>query len=351
MPAPVPETPVAPVPQLKNHPRKEKAEPPKKPFTHLNSEARELYSHLLAAAREFIIKADQPAAVGYGEITGFCDSTVNALKTNPVLLNYTAFSTADNYLYAHTANVIILSQAIALDLDLQQEDIRLLSFCAMVHDWGMPEFQELSSKKDYLTDAEFSRVAFHVEAGAARLDKLPDIGSNLERVKRIVCQVHERADAKGYPLGLPGKDIDPLAQIIGIADVYEAITHPRTWRESLNPAEAIKQFLEQKTGPAFNLKILKALMRVLSIYPPSSLVLLSGGEIARVIMPRKGSLTRPLVEILLDADSAPVQSLVLDLYDHPLRDTIARPVSMTELKGKNPEFAAGLEAARWWTGG
>ena len=168
-----------------------------------------------------------------------------------------------------------------------------------------------------------------------------------ERIKKIVCQVHERVDAKGYPFRLSGKDIDLLAQIIGTADVYEAMTHPRTWREALNPPEVIKLFLEQKSGPVFNLKILKALIHTLSIYPPASLVALSGGEIARVLKPRKGSLTRPLVEILLDAGFAPVQTALLDLYEHPVRDAIASPVSLAELKGKNPEFAAGLESARW----
>lgn len=324
-------------------------ESPQRPFGQLDLEARDIYGRLLLATREFIIQADHPAAVEYGKITGICDLTSETLKTNPVLLNYVAFSTADNYLYAHTANVIILSQAIALDLGLPQEDTRLLSFCAMAHDWGMTGFRELSSKKEYLTDAEFSQVALHVETGIARLDNLTDIDSRLkERVKKIVCQVHERVDASGYPFRLPGKEIDLLAQIIGTADVYEAITHPRTWREAMNPAEAIKQFLEQKRGPKFNLKILKALIHILSIYPPSSLVALSGGETARVIKLRKGSLTRPLVEILLDADSAPVQNLVLDLYDHPLRDAIVRTVSLAELKEKNPEFASGLEAARWW---
>jgi len=222
----------------------------------------------------------------------------------------------------------------------------------MAHDWGMTGFQELSSKKEYLTDVEFSQVALHSEAGAAKLDSLQNIDSGLrERIKKVVCQVHERIDAKGYPFRLSGKDIDLLAQIISTADVYEAMTHPRTWREALNPPEVIKLFLEQKSGPVFNLKILKALIHTLSIYPPASLVALSRGEIARVLKPRKGSLTRPLVEILLDTDFAPVQTALLDLYEHPVHDAIARPVSLAELKGKNPEFAAGLEAARWWTEG
>ena len=348
----VPKVPAAPVPQLKNRPLKTKVEPPQKPFNQLDPEARGIYGRLLAAAREFVIPADRPDTGKYEKITGLCDLTFETLKTNPVLLNYTAFSTADNYLYAHTANVTILSQAIALDLGLQREDTRLLSFCAMVHDWGMTGFQELSSKKKCLTDAEFSRVALHVEAGAARLDNMTDIDPLLkERIKKIVCQVHERVGANGYPFRLSGKEIDLLAQIIGVADVYEAMTHPRSWREALHPHEVIKRFMERKNGPDFNIKILKALIHALSIYPPASLVALSSGEIARVVRVRKGSLARPLVEIILDTDSAPVQNLVLDLYEHPIHNSIVRSVSLAELEKRNPEFAAGLESARWWVEG
>ncbi|PJB27244.1 hypothetical protein CO111_06295 [Candidatus Desantisbacteria bacterium CG_4_9_14_3_um_filter_50_7] len=344
-----PELPAAPLPQPKKESRKTKADPPLRPFGQLDPEAKEIYGRLLAAARRFIIQAGRPADGIYGEVTDLCDLTLETLKTNPVLLNYAAFATADNYLYAHTANVIILSQAIALDLALPQEDTRLLSFCAMAHDWGMTEFQELSSKKEYLTDAEFSQVALHAEAGAAKLDNMPDLDPLLkERIKKIVCQAHERVGANGYPFRLSGKEIDILAQIIGIADVYEAMTHPRNWREALHPHEVVKQFMEQKTGPEFGRKILKALIHAISIYPPASLVALSSGEIARVIRVRKGSLTRPLVEIILDADFAPVQDHILDLYEHPLHDAIARPVFQAELEKRNPEFAAGLESARWW---
>jgi len=338
-------------PELKIRSTDGNAEFPRKPFVQLELEAEEIYRGLLAAAREYMIYPDRPRGGAYEEIAAVCDPSLETLKTNTVLLNYISFSSAENYLYAHTANVVVLSQAIALDLKLSQDEIRLLSFCAMAHDWGMTEYRELSSKKEYLTDAEYSRVALHVEAGVARLDNLADMDPRLkERSGKIVRQVHERVNAGGYPFRLRGKEIDLLAQILGAADVYEAMTHPRSWREAFSPAEVVKQFIERRGGQEFNPQILKAIIHVLSIYPPASLVALSSGEIARVIKLRKGSLTRPQVEILLDADFVPVQGPVLDLYEDPLRAGIVRPVSLAELKRIHPESAAGLEAARWWEG-
>lgn len=326
---------------------KQKEEPAQKSFTQLDSEASGIYDRLLVGARELVIQSDKPCSVEYGDIIGLCSLTLETLRTNPVLVTYAAFFCTENYLYAHTANVTILSQAIALDYGLSQEDIDLLSFCAMVNDFGMTEFQELYSKRKYLNDSEFLGITRHVDAGIAKLERITGMKPCLkERARKIIHQIHERVDASGYPLRLSGKEIDLLAQIIGVADSYEAMTHPRLWREACHPSDAIKLLTGE--GKRFGLKVLKSLIRTLSVYPPSSLVELSSGEIVRVIMPRKGSLSRPLVEVLLGPDFAPIPTRVLDLGEPPIRRTIVRPVSVGELEERNPEFAARLESTRWW---
>lgn len=318
-----------------------------KQFARLDSEARGIYSRILAGTRELVLLSDKPYTGKYEEITGLCAFTLEAVKTNPALIACSALATTDNYLYAHTANVVILSQAIALDYGLSQEDMNLLSFCAMANDLGMTEFRELYSKKEYLQDSEFSRITHHIGAGISKLKRITDLSPRLkERAEKIIYQTHERCDASGYPSRLSSKKIDLLAQIIGMADNYEAMTHPRVWREAYHPCEVIKQFIGKDNR--FDVKVLKSLVRTLSVYPPASLVELSSGETVRVVMPRKGSLTRPLVEVLLGPDCVPVQARILDLSEPPLCRTIARPVSRRELEEKNPEFAARFESARWW---
>jgi HD-GYP domain-containing protein (c-di-GMP phosphodiesterase class II) len=320
---------------------------PETPFRQLDEEAREIYGRLIAAAREFITQADQPYTEKYEKISRLCASSAEVLKKNPVLLKCASYATAGNYLYAHTANVTIFSQAMALELGLPPKEMSLLSFCAMAHDLGMSGFQELYLKEERLSDSEFSQITLHTEAGVDKLDRVIDLDHRIkERAKNIIYQTHERIDASGYPDRLSNEGIDILAQIIGLADVYEAMTHPRSWREALQTHEVIKQLIEMD-GTGFSSKTVKALISALSIYPPGSFVALSSGEIARVLKPRKGSLTRPLVEILLDADFAPVQSRILNLFEYPLT-SIERPVDMAELEEKNPKFAGGLELARWW---
>ena len=321
--------------------------PPKMTFKQLDLEARAIYGHLFIESKDLIDKSDKPPTEKYPDITTLCALTRETLKTNPRLLSCAVFSSAENYLYAHTANVTILSQAIALESGLSSNDMDLLSFCAMTHDLGMTGFQELYSKKELLTDTDFSRIALHSESGAAKVDNMTGMDPVLrERAKKIIWQIHERADTSGYPLMLSGKEIDPLAQIIGVSDIYEALTHPRGWREAFHPNEAIRQLIREGARK-FDIDILKSIIRVLSIYPPSSLVELSNGEIACVLAPTQGSLTKPLVEILLDANFTPVQKYVIDLKEQSITH-ITRPVFQDELEENNPEFAAHLKSEGWW---
>lgn len=324
-----------------------KEEPPHKSFDQLDLEASEIYGLLLAEAREILIQSDSPYAQKRINIPDLCVLSLKTLKANPVLLTYATSTSTENYLYAHTINVTILCQAMALDQGLPLDDTLLLSFCAMAHDLGMTELEEIYSKKEYLNDSEFSRITRHVDAGIEKLDRITDMAPHLrEKAKNILRQTHERDDSSGYPLRLPGKEIDLLAQIIGAADTYEAMTHPRRWREAYHPCEVVRQFIEgdRKLG----LKVTRSLIRTLSIYPPSALVKLSTGEIARVVMPRKGLLSRPLVEVLLGPDSFPIRPYILDLSVQLVHHSIKRPVSKSELKNRNPEFFSQLESSGWW---
>lgn len=330
-------------------PRKEPKAPPRPqtPFREQDAAAREVYTRLLEQAGELLRGADQPYTEKYEAVVRACDLALSTLKDNPVLLNYTSYSTADDYLKAHSANTAIIALALGLSAGLEAAELRLLGFCAMAHDIGMTGYADLYNREGRLTEEEFSRITQHSETGAEKLDRIVDIDYHIkDRAKRIILQIHERLDGSGYPRRLSNEEIDPLSQLIAIAEVYEAMTHPRPWREALEPPDVVKDLIERE-GHGFNSAAVKNLISALSIYPPQSLVVLSTGEIARVIRLNKGSLTRPLVEILLNADFSQAGTQTLDLLEYPLT-AIEAPLSLNEINGHNPKFAAKLELARWW---
>jgi len=320
-----------------------------RPFQELDAEAREVYSRTVSLVKEFLSQVDQPYLEKYESLTGMAELNCHTLLDNPALLGCTAHGTADNYLYAHSANVAIISQAMGIAMGLEKSEVGFLGFCAMAHDIGMTEHAALVNTAARLTDEEYEKVTLHSEAGAAKLDRLLDMDYRLkERARKVILQVHERIDGSGYPDRRTNEEIDILAQIIGVADVYEAISHPRPWRPAGHPHTAIKHLID-KEGKGFSQKVIKAIIEVLSIYPPGSLVALTSGEIANVIKINKGSLTRPVVAVLLDGAFAPVAPRFIDLMAHPLT-AIERVVEETELAARNPKFAARRELARWWVG-
>ena len=319
----------------------------KVPFKELDAEARELYSRVLDLSGSFLKSVDQPYTEKYGAVLSACRLIIANLRSEGLLLSYTSYSTAEDYLRGHAANTTILALALGLEAGLPDSELQLLGFCAMAHDIGMTEYAALYNRADRLGEKEFAEMSLHAEAGVAKLDKIVDIDYKVrDRAKHIVLQTHERADGSGYPDRLSDEEIDPLAQYISIADAYEAMTHPRAWREAVNPPDAVKELVE-KEGRGFNSKAVKALLSCVSIYPPGSLVALSTGEIASVVRVTRGFLTKPLVEILMDSQFSQLTPQHLDLFEHPLT-SIERSVTFKEVEQSNPKFAAKLEMSRWW---
>jgi HD-GYP domain-containing protein (c-di-GMP phosphodiesterase class II) len=324
------------------------AHEPQKPFRELDGQAREVYGRVVRQAGDLLNAINQPYTEKYEAVLQTCSLAAETLKSNSVLLNYASCASAEDYLKAHTANTTIVALAMGLALNLDHQELKLLGFCAMAHDVGMLEYADLYSRETRLSEEEFSSITAHAESGAGKLDRIVDLDYKLkDRAKRIIMQSHERIDGSGYPDRLSGEEIDPLAQLIGMADVYEAMTHPRAWRGAINQPDVIKELIEHE-GRGFTAKAVKALISAVSIYPPGSLVMLSTGEIARVLRLNKGSLTRPLAETLLDPEFAAISPAMVDLLEHPLT-SIERPIGLDEVRSRNPKFAVKLDLARWWT--
>ncbi len=332
-------------PRVKGEPRPAAA--PSAPYRDLLARAREVYARLLDQTGSLLRGADQPYTEKYEACTAAATLASETLKENPVLLTCACHSTAEDYLHGHSANVTVVALAMGRELNLPESELRLLGFCAMAHDIGMTGYSALYNSESRLTEEQFSEITAHPEAGAQKLDRIVDLDYKIkDRAKKIIMQSHERIDGSGYPARLAGEEIDPLALIIGLADVYEAMTHPRPWRGPFNPPDVVKELIE-KEGLGFSSRTVKALISAVTIYPPGSLVELSTGETARVIKVNPGSLTRPLVEIIADQDFNALPPAAADLLEHPLT-SVERPLGPGELEEHNPRLAAKLELEGWW---
>jgi HD-GYP domain-containing protein (c-di-GMP phosphodiesterase class II) len=167
----------------------------------------------------------------------------------------------------------------------------------------------------------------HPELGSEILEPL---GGGWEWLARIVLQEHERRQGQGYPLGITGGAIDPLARIVAVADVFEALSHPRTYRSPNTALEALEQ-IATMGGEWFDPGVVAALVNEISAFPLDSHVQLTSGQIARVISTNPENLFRPEVELLWDSDWKRIDPpRRLDLSGEPTI-TVARLLMANEL--------------------
>ena len=145
---------------------------------------------------------------------------------------------------------------------LSEADIALISMASAIHDVGkisIPE--EILNKPGKLTPEEFEIMKTHTEIGSKMLSELPleQFDSPLAKVAYEICRWHhERYDGKGYPDRLKGEETPIAAQVVALADVYDALTSERCYKKAFSHEQALTMILEGQCG-AFNPLLLQCL--------------------------------------------------------------------------------------------
>ncbi|MCK4909298.1 MAG: HD domain-containing protein [Planctomycetes bacterium] len=211
------------------------------------------------------------------------------------LLDLTYNDSKENYLFAHMPNVCVLSLEIGKEMNYNKSNLQELGLAALLHDIGMHSFMDTVLKPETLSPQVYEQVKQHVDDTRILLENFPDI-------QKIIAQTghqhHERLSGDGY-LGLKNESINEYAQIIGLADTFEAMTHPRPYRKKKTVQQTIRELLSVATSQ-FSKNILKILVKRIGIYPVGSWVELNTGEIGRVIKVNDRLPLRPIVNIFFD---------------------------------------------------
>jgi len=165
----------------------------------------------------------------------------------------------DAYTRGHSGRVADYAQTIALSMGFSKERCELLKKAAELHDIGkLVTHENILNKKGKLTEEEWEIIKKHPIIGE---DILKPVLMD-EDVLAIVRSHHERYDGNGYPDGIKGDNINIFAQIISVADTYDAMTSPRPYRPALSKEEAIEE-LKRNCGTQFNTQIVKAFLKAL----------------------------------------------------------------------------------------
>ncbi len=219
-------------------------------------------------------------------------------------------------LATHSVNTAIIAFKIGYGLKYERRALNALVLTTFLHDLGMLTIpEEVRKKPGKLTDREYEMIKRHPLEGHRILKELcEDCGV----IADIIVQEHEREDGSGYPKGLKDGEIHEFAKIIGLADIYGALIHPRPQRKRFLPFEAVKQIIAVfKKG--FPTRVLKAMINELSAFPIGIYVRLNTGEVGRVVLTNRLAPLRPVVEILMDGEGRRLKEPKrIDLSQHHL---------------------------------
>jgi putative two-component system response regulator len=198
-----------------------------------------------AGANDFITKPiDQPelkarvrSLMQIKRFTDDLDSAEAVLRSLALMIEV-----RDEYTEGHCQRLARYATELGAKLDLNDEDLMTLGRGGYFHDIGKIALPDaILLKPGPLTADEFEKVKEHPVVG----DRLCGDLRALNRVRSIVRHHHERLDGSGYPDGLVGDQIPLLAQVIGVVDVYDAMTTNRPYRSARTSQEALAELAKE----------------------------------------------------------------------------------------------------------
>lgn len=279
--------------------RRERVAEVEKAFAKAATVMRNLNKHLLSRPKETL-----------EEMGGLVDQMVYAFLEHPeVTLHVMGEKCGGEEAYYHGLNTSVLCMMLAKGLNFTQDQARLLGAAALLHDLGLMEIPDrvLKKRPDEYTKPERELRMMHVEYGV-KLGK--QIGLPPE-VLLAISQHHEFIDGSGYPKGLKGDKMSPLARVLCTVNAYDNLCNPVDFQQAMTPHEALSFLFAQRRGK-FDGTVLQLMIRNLGVYPPGSIVRLSNEAIAMVVSVNPSKPLRPWV-MLYDSAVPKAEAIMLDL--------------------------------------
>ena len=200
----------------------------------------------------------------------------------------------DEYTLSHSLNVAMYSMLIGKWLRLPEHHVKDIILAGLLHDIGKMKIpKSILNKNGKLTSYEYEIIKNHTLLGYELANNITHMPKD---VKDTILMHHVREDNTGYPYHNSKKELNLYAKIVSIADVFDAITSRRVYKEKETPFVAFKMFLT--TGSyQFDTKILKTFLTNMSVNYIGSKVRLCNGTIGEIVYIPPQNILDPIVKI------------------------------------------------------
>jgi len=285
--------------------------------TSLPASSRQAYMRAIDAVREFGHRVAEDRPVSVFHVREAARSIVdNVLCNRNAMLEMSGLKSHDEYMFFHSVNVTILSAALGSLISSNGRFLNTLGVGGLMHDIGktMVDF-DIINKRGPLSAQEWKRMRLHPVHGA-------EIAAMMRGLDRssivVVLEHHMRYDLDGYPERTPRHPQHLTSRIVAVCDAYDAMTSRRSYTEA-RPQDEAMEVLAKNAGTAFDPVLVRMFIQMMGIYPPRSVVRLSSGEIAVVIMPNT-DVVMPRVRVITHAGGVFIEPYDLDLSNEAQAD-------------------------------
>jgi HD-GYP domain-containing protein (c-di-GMP phosphodiesterase class II) len=218
-------------------------------------------------------------------------------SSNAALGHVLAVKQYENLTWCHSVNVSMLSLLIGRQIGLDGQQIVALVEAALLHDIGKTRVPlEVVQKPGALDRSERKLIEAHAAYGG---EILAGTAGLRPLTPTVALEHHRSITGGGYPDLGAGVIPHPMSQIVSVADVYEALTGARSYKEPTPPERACV-ILARIAGEQLNSSLVKAFVSMVSFFPIGSFVRTNRGEIAVVIRTNANDPLRPVIAILRD---------------------------------------------------
>ncbi|MDF2565903.1 MAG: phosphodiesterase [Massilibacillus sp.] len=238
---------------------------------------------------------------------------VNSILNNPCyIVQATDIRKYDDYTFAHSVNVCALSTMLGILCQYTRPQLDELALGALLHDIGKIKISlDILNKPSQLDNNEFEIMKSHSELGFELLRKTTQLSVV---PMHVAFEHHEKYDGSGYPRGLVANSIHEYARIVAIADVFDALTSDRPYKEACLPHIAYEIMMEEGEKH-FDENLLKIFFDNVAVYPVGTAVQLTTGEYAIVTDIQKGFTLRPILQLIANSKKKLIKATaLLDLY-------------------------------------
>ncbi|MCR5563392.1 MAG: HD-GYP domain-containing protein [Desulfovibrio sp.] len=272
--------------------------------------AQKIYGQCVTQVRKFLSDA-RVGKIEFEESTPLVTGIIEGLNDNAdALVSLSKIKTYDEYTFTHCVNVAVLSAAFGRFLGIEGERLHRLTVAGLYHDIGKMRVPvDILNAPRKLTEQEFQIMKMHT----LLVDEcLPDPKRIDQEVLRGIKEHHEKYDGSGYPRHLAGDDISLFGQLISIADIYDALSSVRVYKDAMPPPKALSLMFEMHDR-CWKPTLVENFIKMIGIYPVGTPVKLTRGFVGVVTKSNPQLPLRPAAVIVQNPNGQDLTPRIIDL--------------------------------------